>query len=609
MRWPSGRRSIALGPIADGDIYWHLAAGDEIWRRGALLRTDPFTVSAAGRAWVDVHWLFQVAVALIHRAFGFGGLAAAKAVLVAAGAALGTRTAERAGGRRRAISAPRRCWGCCSSPGTSCRCDPSSRRCFSSPLPRRPRTASPSDASTPARRALFVLPALQAIWVNCQGLAPLGSALVAAYLLAMSSRRLAPARRRRHAVALSPLGDRARGLPARLVRDARTVSTLFGCPCASSLASSRRGQRVQHSLAENISPFVLARTSPEMASHLGWVLAAMGAAMLLVRPRLVAAHAFVLFGFTALALMANRNVILLYWVLAPIGAIALAPYAVRRWSASHASGSARRSAPSWAGSVTLAAVLAAELGLAGVALAREPPIGAPTPFHFPTESARLLARIGARGPVFAPDQHGGSWPSRCRGCAPISIPASCSTRPGEYEDYLALFDEPARFDALDARERFRYVVLTTAYPDRYLGLVAHLVASPAWKVLYTDGSEVLFAREGRALDLGDCATVDATAAALDARFVSRPRGALAPRRLNLAGCSSSSASPGPPSVCSRPSPRAAAELRARGHFAAGELGAAESLACVSARASRRRPKLDAPGGRLPSPAAFPRTRV
>src|SRR3954468_10377214 len=93
-----GAALIALGPIADGDIYWHVAAGDEIWRRGALLRTDPFTVSAAGRAWVDVHWLFQVAVALIHRAFGFGGLAVAKAIIVAAGAVLGTRAAERAGG-------------------------------------------------------------------------------------------------------------------------------------------------------------------------------------------------------------------------------------------------------------------------------------------------------------------------------------------------------------------------------------------------------------------------------------------------------------------------------------------------------------------------------
>src|SRR6185369_3919220 len=97
------------------------------------------------------------------------------------------------------------------------------------------------------------------------------------------------------------------------------------------------GNVLSLAVAENIPPFVLARTSPEMASHFGWVLAALGAALLLVRPRLVAAHALVLCGFAALALMANRNVILLYWVLAPVGAIVLAPHAARRWSASRAS--------------------------------------------------------------------------------------------------------------------------------------------------------------------------------------------------------------------------------------------------------------------------------
>src|SRR4051794_41851093 len=75
----AGAALVALGPIADGDIYWHLAAGHEIWRRSALLRTDPFTVSAAGRAWGDVHWLFQVAGALLHPALRLGGAVGAQA--------------------------------------------------------------------------------------------------------------------------------------------------------------------------------------------------------------------------------------------------------------------------------------------------------------------------------------------------------------------------------------------------------------------------------------------------------------------------------------------------------------------------------------------------
>jgi hypothetical protein len=575
-----GAALIALGPIADGDIYWHLAAGDAIWRRGALLRTDPFTVSAAGRAWVDVHWLFQVAVALIHRAFGFGGLAVAKAVIVAAGAVIGTRTAERAGG-------------------------PAARDvCAASLLgllflarhllPLRPIVATlfflatflavlerhRLDMSAPARRALFVLPALQALWVNCQGLAPLGPALIGAYLLGdviSAGGPGAPSRARRLlsplgltlaccvvASFLTPFGLDAVRLPARLL--ARIE------PAAGNVFST--------AIAENVPPFVLERTSPEMASHFRWVLAATGAAMLLVRPRLAAAHAFVLFGFTALALMANRNVILLYWVLAPLGAIALVPYAAGRWSATRAAAWLARSTPSWAGGAALAAVLASEIGLGGVALAREASIGAPTPFHFPTESARLLARIGARGSVFAPDQHGGFLLFEVPALRPYIDTRLVLHSAREYEDYLALFDEPARFDALDARERFAYVVLTTAYPDRYVGLIAHLVATPGWKVLYTDGSEVLFGREGAGIDLGDRATVDATADALDARFASQPETRSA-ARLNLARLLIAVGQPGTAQRVLAPlTSRAAAELRARGHFAAGELGAAESLARV-----------------------------
>ena len=97
---------VSLGPISDGDIYWHLAAGREIAHRGALLHTDPFTVSAAGRPWIDVHWLFQLGAFAVYSSFGFVGLAVAKALLVASGAMILTWAAERSGGASgRAVAA------------------------------------------------------------------------------------------------------------------------------------------------------------------------------------------------------------------------------------------------------------------------------------------------------------------------------------------------------------------------------------------------------------------------------------------------------------------------------------------------------------------------
>src|SRR4051812_42712861 len=78
----AGAFIVSLTPIADGDIFWHLAAGREMVRRHAWLRTDPFTISAGGRPWIDVHWLFQLGAYAVNRAAGLAGLVVVKATAV-----------------------------------------------------------------------------------------------------------------------------------------------------------------------------------------------------------------------------------------------------------------------------------------------------------------------------------------------------------------------------------------------------------------------------------------------------------------------------------------------------------------------------------------------
>ncbi|HVY37623.1 MAG TPA: hypothetical protein VHM31_06800, partial [Polyangia bacterium] len=319
-----GAALIALGPIADGDIYWHVAAGREIWHRGALLRTDPFTSSAAGRAWIDVHWLFQVAIAAVYGAFGAAGLAVAKALAVAVGATVATRAAERGGG---AVARD----GCAVAALTLLFL---ARHL----LPVRPvlvtlvllaaflliLEANRTDpGSRSARRATLVaLPLLQLVWVNCQGLAPLGPALVGCYLLG----------------ALLPNGDRRAALPLGLAL-AGCLLASFGTPYGLSAAALpvrllgriTPGNNIfSTAIAENVPPLVLDRTSPEMTAHLRAILILTAAALVVIRPSLPVPHVLALAAFAGLALMANRNVILFYWLLAPLGAIALAPAAARR---------------------------------------------------------------------------------------------------------------------------------------------------------------------------------------------------------------------------------------------------------------------------------------
>src|ERR1017187_6675406 len=589
--WPSAERMlvfaavavgafvVSLGPISDGDIYWHLAAGREIAHRGALLHADPFTVSAAGRPWIDVHWLFQLGAFAVYSSFGFVGLAVAKALLVASGAMILTWAAERSGGASaRAVAALGSVGGLIADRHL---------------VPMRPLILTlvflalfllalerVRTRAVRARWPWVLLPLLQAMWCNCQGLAPLGPALVAMYLASawLSSRgfrrwpfaREEPSSVRPLALLLAlcvlasfvtPYGFDAARLPLRLL--ARIT------PGHANIFST--------AVAENIPPFVLARTAPELVWHLKWVLLSLALSIALLRPRFNLAHLLAFVAFLALALMANRNLPIFYWMAAPLVAIALAPSL--RGLTELSRRRPRLTFKPFALTI-LFALLGGEVALAVRLQTREPAPGTPTPFHFPVESARWLARLHVAGPVFAADQHGGYLTFAAPSLRPYIDTRLVLHTGEEYADYLALFDSPERFDALAASAKFGAVVLVTTHPDRYLGLIWHLYRSPNWRLAYTDGYEVLFLREGPSLALGERAAVDSILGELAARF-----GAGAPlaeaARLHLARLlvvlgQSQQAQYVLSSLDSRP----AAELRARAHFAAGELRAAETLARI-----------------------------
>ncbi len=70
--------------LVDPDFWWHLRSGRWILEHRAVPRVDIFTYGSAGREWVDLHWLFQVAVALAYRAAGVRGAIVFAASAVAA---------------------------------------------------------------------------------------------------------------------------------------------------------------------------------------------------------------------------------------------------------------------------------------------------------------------------------------------------------------------------------------------------------------------------------------------------------------------------------------------------------------------------------------------
>jgi len=63
----------ALFPLTDADVWWHLATAREMFAQGTLLYTDPFTYTALGQTWTNVHWLYQLLIYGIYNAFGAQG--------------------------------------------------------------------------------------------------------------------------------------------------------------------------------------------------------------------------------------------------------------------------------------------------------------------------------------------------------------------------------------------------------------------------------------------------------------------------------------------------------------------------------------------------------
>lgn len=60
----------------DGDVSWHIAAGQWILDHSAIPRSDPFSFTHAGQPWVPIEWLAEVVMAGAYRMAGYSGIAA-----------------------------------------------------------------------------------------------------------------------------------------------------------------------------------------------------------------------------------------------------------------------------------------------------------------------------------------------------------------------------------------------------------------------------------------------------------------------------------------------------------------------------------------------------
>ncbi|HEY0709135.1 MAG TPA: tetratricopeptide repeat protein [Polyangia bacterium] len=539
-----------LTPVSDADLWWHLAAGREMVATRGFLRHDPFTLSAEGRAWIDLHWLFQLWAYGLHQLGGLRAVVIAKALIVTA-AALVTMKVVTTGVEPSATSPA----GRLTARGLFVVLLASAvyvarhlvllrpviltllfLSLFLLVLERIDRRRTDEAFVWRKWSALWWLPLLQILWVNCQGLFAFGPAVIGAYAVGC----WAETRSLRRA------GPLFAALGAALLGCFVTPYGLAGVllPLELLMRVTPRGDNVFSSaIAENIPPWVLERTAPGQFWHLSWALIIVAISFVVGRRQLRLARVLVVLGFAALAMMANRNVLLFYWVAAPVVAMNLAPSGAAIWMRVEAKWLKGIRQPGW---VPAVAFLTAVIALAGVvarAAAAETSIAEPSPFRVPAAAIATLppGSAGQPGRIFAADHYGGyiAWRLYPRHKAFIDTRLVLHTG-DEYTDFLGLLDHPERFDEFARRQRFDHVLLPTVYPDRYLGLIQHLLGSPAWRLIFTDGTEVLFARVDNAVgvdntratrvDLGDEGQVAQILADLDGRLPTRHAPGRAARR-------------------------------------------------------------------------------
>jgi len=86
--------AMALRPVVDNDLFWHLATGRYMWTTGRIPYADPFSWTAPGRAWIAHEWLTEALLYPLYTRGGYPALMLVFAAVIAAAFALSYATAR-----------------------------------------------------------------------------------------------------------------------------------------------------------------------------------------------------------------------------------------------------------------------------------------------------------------------------------------------------------------------------------------------------------------------------------------------------------------------------------------------------------------------------------
>jgi hypothetical protein len=444
---------------------------------------DGFTFTVPGARYLDVHWLFQLALHGLYRLGGHAAVVIAVFAAVAAALALAGAAAQR---RAR--------------PGLAAFCLALGLLAASDRIMPRPELATllllASEMLVLERflerggRGLWLLPPLLGLWANLHGLFALGLAVLAIALAGEALDAWLPPRR--------PLDrPRAGRLAAALALSIAACTLnpngleLLLYPLQQLLMIGPSAGRRAAGLpsVELMSLLHWRQVRPPVAAGFAALALVSGLGLALAGRERRARHVLLWLAFVGLGIAAQRNAALLLAVAPPLAIRTLGDWLERR------------PAPAWArrgAALALAAALAALVADVGsgrfhlrIGDAREPGLS-PMDLLYPVGAAGWIARERPPGPIFH-HQVDGSYliwrlhpdyrvlvDGRLEVFGPEALRELTGTR---LED----------FRRLDARYRFGLALLAYALFD-YGELMRALARDPGWRLVYVDETSVLFAR-------------------------------------------------------------------------------------------------------------------
>ncbi len=497
---------LALRPIDDFDVWYHLNAGRFMLAAGHWPTTNTFAYTAPDYPWIDLHWLFQL---LLYGAYSLAG--ANGCILLTAALLLLTVGVLYVSARRTA-------------PDTFVAVLIATALVVASPrfVPR-PEMLSFAllagyvwllDGYPANGKAIFWLVPLQAVWVNSQGIFAVGLAVIGCYWMGATAAFLPLPRGWRRANGLRP-------------PEWRRLTIVLGLACAVCFLNpyGLRGVLFPFELLPRVtgsSVFSgrIGEFRPPFQSGYGVPLAYTWATMIAVAALSFAVSVrrwhlgrlLITAAFAWLSTQALRNVALFAWIAVPAIAANLGPL-LRPGvlSPGTAARGARRRQGSEDGARSGFATLLPAFAAATVVLAllvllafvatnrfaraldieREVGMGV-SPLHFPVAAEEFARTVGIGGRPFNDLATGGYLGWRRFPEERVFVDGRLEVYPEEFfRFYFRVLDDPSTWPRVVERYAPDYAILYHVWSNRH-PLARYLRAGHGWELVYYDETASLY---------------------------------------------------------------------------------------------------------------------